>query len=152
MKPSGIFYHIACFLASGCAIGYSPIIPGTLGSLWGIPLFIVFSAYPISYFFVICMLIVLGIWAIPLCLQHTTEHDPSFIFIDEVIGFCVATLFLSFSMKHLLLAFLFFRLFDMTKCLGIRRWERLPGAWGVLADDIVAGLYANVMVRLIGLF
>lgn len=76
------------------------------------------------------------------------ETDPSSIVIDEVVGTLITFVGVVLSLKTLLLGFVLFRLFDIVKPFGIKRFERLHGAAGIVADDIVAGLYANSLLHL----
>lgn len=74
-------------------------------------------------------------------------EDPSKVVIDEIVGVWIAMIGVPFSWLNLALAFGLFRLFDIQKPLGIRRMERLPGGWGVMMDDVLAGVYANVVLQ-----
>lgn len=76
-------------------------------------------------------------------------HDSSRVVIDEVAGMMIALLFVPVQLKYTVTAFVLFRFFDIAKPLGIRRTESLPGGWGVMADDVVAGIYALALVQLI---
>ena len=80
------------------------------------------------------------------------RRDPSEIVIDEVAGFSVTLFLLSLSWLNLLLGFLLFRLFDISKPFPIRRLERVKGGFGIVLDDLLAGIYANLALRLILLF
>lgn len=83
---------------------------------------------------------------------HTEQgwgNDSALVVVDEFAGMALALLLLPPGWPVILGAFLFFRLFDITKPLGIRRLERLPGGWGVMGDDLLAGLYANIAMQLV---
>jgi phosphatidylglycerophosphatase A len=75
------------------------------------------------------------------------RKDPSVVVIDEVVGMLVALYALPLQVVDVLVAFLCFRIFDITKPFPLRRLEAQPGGWGVMLDDLVAGLYTNVLVR-----
>jgi phosphatidylglycerophosphatase A len=128
-------------------LGYAPA-PGTMGTLAALPV-----AYAISCFAIalqagiIIALFFVSYGVIKKALPCFTTSDPSQIIVDEVVG-CLVTFFaLPFSWPVLILGFLLFRLFDIFKPCGIKRVEKLPGAWGVLLDDVVAGLFANLILR-----
>ena len=74
--------------------------------------------------------------------RQSGGHDPQFVVIDEVIGQWIALLFCPVDWRHALIALVLFRLFDITKPFPVRRLERLPGGWGIVFDDVAAGLYA----------
>jgi phosphatidylglycerophosphatase A len=87
------------------------------------------------------------------CIQHYfTVVDPSYVVIDEVVGSFFAVSFLPARIDVYLLVGILFRLFDIMKPFGIKRAEKLPGALGIVIDDILAGILANVVVRLLLLF
>jgi len=75
--------------------------------------------------------------------------DPQEVVIDEVMGMAVALAFMPLNLKSVGFGFLLFRFFDVTKPFPARRSEKLPGGWGIVMDDVVAGIYANVSLRII---
>ena len=89
----------------------------------------------------------MAVWAAQLSITPTA-HDPKFVVCDEFIGMWAALLWVPKEWAFLLGAFLLFRLFDITKPLFIRRLERLPGGLGVVADDVMAGIFANLVLQL----
>ncbi|MES2881419.1 MAG: phosphatidylglycerophosphatase A [Bacteroidota bacterium] len=89
-----------------------------------------------------------GLWSSSL-VEKNWGHDSNRIVIDELLGMCVALLFVPVSLTTVAIAFLFFRFFDIAKPLYIRRVEKLPGGWGVMTDDLLAGIYANLLLQII---
>lgn len=81
-------------------------------------------------------------------LEAEWGHDPSKIVVDEMVGVWIAMLFVPFNFTNLFLAFVLFRIFDIWKPFGIRRMEALKGGWGVMMDDVLAGVYALVVMHL----
>jgi phosphatidylglycerophosphatase A len=75
--------------------------------------------------------------------------DSSRIVIDEVAGMCISLLFVPVSLQYLITGLLLFRFFDIVKPLFIRRAETLPGGWGVMMDDVLAGVYTNILLQVI---
>jgi phosphatidylglycerophosphatase A len=73
--------------------------------------------------------------------------DPSKVVIDEVAGMCIGLLFLPVNIKYLLCAFILFRFFDIVKPLYIRKMESLPAGWGIMFDDVLAGVYTNLLLQ-----
>jgi phosphatidylglycerophosphatase A len=80
--------------------------------------------------------------------RTTRRKDPSVVVIDEVVGMLVALFALPLRAGDVLVAFLCFRIFDIAKPFPLRRLEAQPGGWGIMLDDLVAGLYTNVLVRI----
>jgi phosphatidylglycerophosphatase A len=90
----------------------------------------------------IALAIVLGIPAATIVARESGRKDPQFVVIDEVAGQWIALLFCPADLRHGLIALILFRLFDITKPFPIRRLESLPEGWGIVLDDVAAGLYA----------
>jgi len=87
----------------------------------------------------------IGVWSSAI-VETVWGKDPSRVVIDEVAGMCISLLFLPVSVKYLLCALILFRFFDIAKPLFIRKMELLPGGWGIMADDVLAGIYTNIIV------
>ncbi|MEL6388714.1 MAG: phosphatidylglycerophosphatase A [Bacteroidota bacterium] len=148
-QPKGL---AAISIASTLGVGLLPVAPGTWGSLVAIPLLLGLSSLSQSVLVsavAIVLLCIIGVWAID-HLPASWAHDDGRIVIDEVIGMMITMLLLPMDWKTLLIGFIAFRAFDIAKPLGIRRFDRLESSWSVLLDDIVAGIYANILIR--GLF
>jgi len=75
--------------------------------------------------------------------------DSYRIVIDEVAGMCITLLFVPVSWPYIVVGLVLFRFFDIAKPLGIRRMERIGGGWGVMMDDVLAGLYANILLEIV---
>lgn len=136
------------YIATLGSVGYLPA-PGTMGTLATLPL-----VYAISSLFMLdqCIFIlffsIVSYFAIKKALPYFVSHDPSHIILDEVIGCLVTFIGIDFSCQSLVAGFFLFRLFDILKPFGIKRVEKIGGAFGIILDDVVAGLFANVMLRL----
>ncbi len=132
-------------VATGGGSGYSPIAPGTAGSLVGLLLWgLLAPLHPVALLGCVGLLSILGAWAAGRAEQLFGQHDDGRITIDEVVGMLVSLAFLPARLDVALVGFALFRLFDIWKPPPIRLAERLPAGWGVMADDLVAGLYANL--------
>ena len=143
--------------ASMFYIGFIPGAPGTYASLATTVLF--FLVYRLSnrilpplHLSAICLISLAGILVSAEITRDTGQEDPSFIVIDEVAGQLLTFLFLPVTFLNLLLGFLAFRAFDMWKPFPIRKLESLGEGVGVMADDLLAGVYGNVLLHLINLF
>ncbi len=139
-------------IATGFYSGYSPFAPGTVATLLvGIPLFLLISNLPVSVYGLICVvLFAVGCQVSDFMEAYTGKSDPSEVVIDEVVGFLVAAVGLQSSLICLAISFFTFRGFDIFKPWPVRDVEsQLKGGLGIMADDVVAGLYANILTRLI---
>ena len=145
--------------ATGFGAGYSPIAPGTMGALVGV-LFLVpelFKHYIISSIpFLIdpfFLLLILTFFFIGVKATNELEsewgHDPQRIVIDEIVGMWVTMIAVTDTYQTLLVGFILFRIFDIWKPLGIRKMEKLKGGWGVMMDDVLAGVYANIVLQIL---
>ncbi len=132
---------------SGCGLGFMPKAPGTFGTLWGIPLFYVLSQLTFPWAtFLLVMLILFAVWASDRVQKLVGQDDPSFVVIDEIVGYGVSVLGWGFNAKAVFVAFVLFRLFDIWKPWPVRYLDRnLPGGWGIVLDDVAAGVYANLL-------
>ena len=146
MKKTPWAWSVATFFG----VGHLKPGPGTYGSIAAVLLWAAYAwlAHPSPLGLLIALLIgiaitlVLGIPAATIVERQSGGHDPQFVVIDEVIGQWIALLFCPVDWRHGLIALVLFRLFDITKPFPVRRLERLPGGWGIVFDDVAAGLYA----------
>ncbi|MCP4726285.1 MAG: phosphatidylglycerophosphatase A [bacterium] len=136
-------------IGSGIYTGYSPFAPGTAGTAL---CFLVFWFIPglsvIEHIITTAVLIVLGVISSNHLEKHL-EKDSSIITIDEIAGMAIALIMLPKSVFIWLAAFVLFRLFDIFKPPPIKSLEFLPGGFGVMGDDIAAGIYANLCCQII---
>ena len=128
--------------------GFSPVAPATVASavaavlLW----FVYPLPHPYTYLAVCAALLVAGAWA-STRIERMFGHDPSAATIDEVLGMAITMAGVPVTAATLVLGFLLFRFFDIIKVAPGRALERLPGGWGVMADDACAGVYAALGLR-----
>jgi len=145
-----ILERAATLLATGFGSGYSPIAPGTAGSLVGLALYWPLVRLPAAaQLAALTVLSALGVWAATGLARRIGQEDPSVVVVDEIAGMWVALLFLPFTAFTAVAAFLLFRVMDVIKPFPAGRLERLPGGLGIVADDLMAGIYANLAVRLL---
>lgn len=146
--------RLAVFCATVAYAGYFPIAPGTVGSGIGLLLYAAVRAAhaPIVEGAAIVIVAAVGVWAGGVAERHFHAPDPGPVVIDEVLGMLITLAFLPVGWSGALAGFLLFRLFDIVKPYPSGRLERLPGGFGVMADDAMAAIYANVTLRgLIGM-
>ena len=129
--------------------GYVPKISGTIGSLAGLLFFLsVNYSLPVTVIS-LSVLTVAAILVIKKAEGLFGKKDSRRIVIDEAIGMMIALLFIPMKAEFVVLAFVFFRIFDITKPFPIKRVEKMESPWGVVLDDVLAGIYANLAVQLI---
>lgn len=146
---SGPIRLSALALATACGVGYVPVASGTFGSAVGLLLWAALPATSLAHAIAIGILFVAGSWAGNIAERHFGRTDPGEVVVDEVMGMLI-TLFLSgVGWKGALLGFFLFRFFDVVKPPPARRLERLHGGVGVMADDAMAAIYANLALRAI---
>lgn len=134
-------------VASGLGVGYAPLAPGTLGSLLALPLWYWGGGWGAIHFGVLASLLVLSFPAARVEIRVTGRQDPPSVVIDEVAGMLLAATGIPWGWKSGILLFLLFRLFDIVK-FGPAAWiDSRSGTASVVADDLVAGLYANLACR-----
>lgn len=139
-------------IASGCFLGFLPLAPATFGSLWALPIW--FLTHTRWFLYGVCTIavVVLGSW-LARDLTRREGKDPRFFVIDEVAGLLIALLaVVRFDWRLLLVAFILFRVFDITKPFPIRRLESIGQGVGVMADDLLAGVYAAVATAIVDRF
>jgi phosphatidylglycerophosphatase A len=146
---------LALILATAGGAGYSPIAPGTAGSLVAVAIaFLTKSLFQPWHFAILAILAFApAVWAADVTARTLKKKDPGLVVIDEVIGqWLTIAAAPSFSWQSLLLAFVLFRLFDIWKPAPVRQLEALPGGLGINADDAMAGIYGALVLWLAGWF
>lgn len=138
-------------IGTGLGMGFSPIAPGTVASIGGWLIAFLLKPYvPYFEFFLVLFIVLfffLGVYS-STKLETDWGQDPSEVVIDEVVGIWISLMFLPQGWGYSLAALALFRLFDIYKPLYIKRMEKLKGGWGIMMDDVLAGIYANVTVQL----
>jgi phosphatidylglycerophosphatase A len=140
---------LAVVVGTGCGAGFSPYASGTAGSLLGVALYVPLAAAGLpAVALAVALLLPAGVWAAGVCGERYGAHDHGRIVVDEIIGQLIALASFPAQPAWLLAGFLLFRLFDIWKPFPARRIdERWRTASGVIADDVVAGAYANLVLQ-----
>ena len=138
------------FLATGAHVGRIPLAPGTFGSLVGFPIIYLLSKVGWSLAALLTLVLILfSVWVAHLAEQHLKTKDPGCIVIDEIAGMCVTMFAIPFTLTTGIAGFFLFRIFDVVKPPPVRQMESwLHGGWGVVMDDVVAGVMANIVLRI----
>jgi phosphatidylglycerophosphatase A len=141
--------RVAVFVATAAYTGYFPFAPGTLGSLVGLLVYALVSwlGAPLVEIAVIALLGGAGIWAGTVAERYFGGIDPGPVVIDEVVGMLITLALVKVGITGAIAGFFLFRLFDVIKPYPAGRLERLHGGLGVMADDAMAAVYANIALR-----
>jgi phosphatidylglycerophosphatase A len=142
--------RLAVFLATAGYSGYSPVAPGTVGSAVGLLVYALvrWAQSPLVEVIVILGLFAAGVWAGTIAERYFGGIDPGPIVLDEVVGMLITLAFVPVGVTGAMTGFVLFRLFDVIKPFPSARLEKLHGGLGVMADDAMAAVYANLALRL----
>ena len=135
------------FVATFFYLGKLPIAPGSWGSLGALLLWFLLPVTFSAHLSVIIILFVLGVYSSSRIAKYLDDHDPSEVVIDEVVGMGISLFMLPHSFGLYLLAFVLFRIFDIFKPSFIYQIQELPGGWGIMLDDVLAGLFTFALVN-----
>lgn len=147
MKSPGEFAGLAIATAGG--VGYAPVAPGTFGTAAGLVLWWLLPHSIAVQSIAIVALFALGAWSGTVAEAHFHKTDPGHVVVDEVMGMLITLLGTPVGWKGALAGFLLFRIFDIIKPPPANYFERLPGGTGIMADDAMAAIYANIALRLV---
>ena len=143
---------VALILSSCFGIGLIPVAQGTFGTLAAVPLAIALDRLtPMAAAYVLFFFILLAVWVSARSAGALDKEDPAEVVIDEAAGLLLTLFLLPATAFNLCLGFVLFRLFDILKPYPIRRLERMGGGAGIVLDDLLAGVYANVCIRIVTL-
>jgi phosphatidylglycerophosphatase A len=151
-RKAGLVDKGALILSSCFGFGLIPVAQGTFGTLTGIPLAIALAHLsPMAAAYVLFFFVLLAIWASDRSAGALEKDDPAEVVIDEAAGLLLTLFLLPASGFNLCFGFILFRLFDILKPYPIRRLEKVGGGAGIVLDDLLAGIYANVCIRIVTL-
>lgn len=139
---------LALAVATCLGVGYAPVAPGTFGSAAGLLLWALLPAHAAAPLVVIAVVFAVGTWAAGVAERHQGATDPGIVVVDEVLGMLVTLVLNPVGWPGAVLGFLLFRVFDVLKPYPANRLERLHGGLGIMSDDAMAGVYANMVLRL----
>jgi len=138
-------------LAFGFGSGLAPKAPGTFGTIVAVPLYLLLLDLNLTSYLIVCSVISLaGIYICGYCAKSLDTHDHPGIVWDEIAGFLITMISISFSWLNLLLGFILFRIFDIFKPWPIN-WidKKVSGGFGIMLDDILAGIFAMLSLHAI---
>jgi phosphatidylglycerophosphatase A len=142
--------RFAVLMATAGGAGYAPFAPGTAGSAVGLVIYFLTRTWPAVWQLgFLAVISVVGLWASGVAARHFNREDPGEVVIDEVAG-QLATLYLTGAgVPGAMLGFVVFRILDIVKPWPANRFERLPGGLGIMADDLMAGAYGNLLLQVV---
>ena len=153
MPASTLARRGAVALATFGYVGFAPVAPGTVGSAAALivflPVRLLLAAPPWAELLIALALSAAGVWSATVAAQALGTEDPGPVVIDEVAGMLVSLLWLPFSWPLVVAAFVAFRVFDVLKPWPANRLEHLHGGVGIVADDLMAGVYANLLLQFV---
>ncbi len=142
------------FLATGFGVSrYAPHPgEGTIGTLVGVVIFVIWPdsrLYPNEFWLLLLLGLMAGVYISGEAEEIFAQKDCPLIVIDEIMGFLIAAAFIPKTFWMIFLAFIIFRIFDGLKPKPIRLAENLSGGWGIMADDVVAGVFTNIIMQIV---
>ena len=146
-RQSGFGTRLGLAIATSLGVGYAPIASGTWGSAAGLVLWALLPADTTTQAVWIVGLFIVGSWAAGVTERYYGRTDPGEVVVDEVMGMLLTLFMTGVGWTGAVAGFLLFRLFDIVKPFPARRLEHLPGGVGVMADDAMAAIYANIALR-----
>ena len=142
-----MFDAVALAIATAFGVGYMPFAPGTFGSAVGLLVWWLLPASTTAHVVAIVTIFAAGSWAGSVAERHFGKTDPGHVVVDEVVGMLITLLLNPVGWVGALGGFLLFRIADIVKPFPANRLERIPGGAGIMADDAMAAVYANLALR-----
>ena len=142
---------LGLFVATCGYLGYVPIAPGTFGSAAGLVVLaaVRWTGSPLLVVAAIALIFAVGVWSGNVAEKHFGGVDPAPVVLDEVLGMLITLALIPVNITGAIVGFLLFRLLDVIKPWPANRMEALPGGLGVMADDAMAAVYGNIVLRLL---
>ncbi len=130
--------------------GYIPIAPGTFASILALPFVILLYKNTIIFLLICLVLLIVGVLCANYLAKYYRKKDDQRVTIDEFLGILISFMLLpKLNWYLIIIGFILFRAFDILKIFGIRQVESMSGGWGVMLDDVLSGIYTNLILRLI---
>lgn len=152
--PKGFIKHPVHFAAFGFGSGCSPKAPGTAGTLMAVPLYLLMQDWALPYYLIMILItFALGVWLCGKASDALGVHDHGGIVWDEFVGYWITMIAAPIGIGWIVLGFALFRLFDIWKPQPIKYLDKhVQGGFGIMIDDVLAGIYALIVLQLISYF
>jgi phosphatidylglycerophosphatase A len=134
-------------IATALFSGYAPFAPGTVGSLLAVLIYWFLINSNLFLLLLSVCFFILGVFTSEE-FEKRYGHDPSVVVIDEVVGMWISLLFVEKGILNVLVAFLMFRVMDVLKPFPARHFDKMSGGFGIMMDDVIAGVYANILTHI----
>jgi phosphatidylglycerophosphatase A len=141
--------HLFKIIATFFYVGYLPFVPGTFGSIAGLALYFFIKGNGFLYLAAVLIIGVLGFISCGRAEKIFAKKDPQYAVIDEVTGMLISLAFLPYDIKWVVSGFFLFRLLDTLKPFPASKFQKMHGSVGIMGDDIVAGIYANIVLQVV---
>lgn len=147
-KKTDFKTKICVFYATGFGSGYFPIAPGTVGTAVAIPLTFLLKSYISPWLYILATIVIFfaGVYASTVSEKHFAKKDPGHVNIDEIAAYLAFMYFLPFDWFTVIAGFFIFRIMDIVKLWPTRKFEKFPGGWGIMLDDLFAALYTFLIL------
>ncbi|KJJ85274.1 phosphatidylglycerophosphatase A [Candidatus Omnitrophus magneticus] len=146
---SGLTLKFSYAIATVFGAGKIKQAPGTWGSLLGFCFCLALYRFPFFYTAIFFILLLLGVICSEIVERHASKKDPSFIVIDEFIGAFLVFVMIPIKPSYVILGFMLYRIFDITKIFPLKQLENIKAGYGIMLDDLMAGVYANLVLQII---
>lgn len=140
-----------CFLGLGFGTGLAPKAPGTFGTIAALPIYYVMQDWSMAIYLIVTIIaFIVGIWICQVSADWLQKDDPSAVVWDEIVGYLITMIAAPAGWQWMLIGFVLFRFFDIIKPWPIS-WadQKLHGGFGIMVDDVIAGIFAAVLLQLI---
>lgn len=134
--------------------GYFPFASGTFATLCFLPFYYFFfkNLSPVTYFVITVLLYFLGVWSSSYATTIYNKKDPSKVVVDEIVGFLVTMMFIPYTLNRMIVGFFISRILDIIKPFPARKLESLRAGNGIMIDDVISGIYGNILMWLLIFF
>lgn len=142
-------FGLARLIGNFFFLGRSPFIPGTVGTLGGLLLYYPLRNNIVIHAITMVIVFIVGTWSARQMCVKLSNNDPQEVVIDEVVGMLITLFLIPCSFTTVIIGFFLFRIFDIIKPSPIRNLEKIKNGYGVMLDDVLAGVFANIVLQII---
>lgn len=149
-KIQSLNEHLVLIISTGFYSGYFPLIPGTIGTALGVVIYWAISGFQLIYYSgFLLLLTILGLYESEKAEIYFSRKDAPQIVIDEIIGYLITMMYIPSKLKFVIIGFFVFRIMDIVKPFPCRQLQQLKGGTGIVIDDVIAGIYSNIILQIV---